>query len=476
MPTPLHRQLVTTVAKWDLFAAGSRVGVAVSGGADSVALLLLLNDLREQLGIVLRVAHFNHQLRGPDADADESFVRELATQFKLECNVERADVRAQAARARRNLEDTARRLRLQFFDNLVAGGILDCVATAHTADDQAETVLMHILRGTGLTGLAGIHPRAGHVVRPLLETRREQLRGFLTSRHQSWREDATNLDTMRLRARIRHSLLPLLASDYQPAVVERLANLAGLAARDDAALDFLAGEIETSIDSGGDTLAIQARHLQQLPGPMAGAKVLHAALSSRIIRRLLGQVRGDSTRITTAHVDQVIALAHANEGARLDLPGVKVERRGERVLFTKASRPRASAPEAFEFPVALPATCGEVSVGHPSHRYRLKLFDCVEQGRDTTIGAEALDAERLCAPLVLRNWRPGDAYRPHNRKSSHKLKRLFSEKKIPLAERAAWPVLLCGTQIVWARQFGPAHQFAAGTESRRIVEIIEEPS
>src|SRR4029077_5878506 len=204
---------------------GDRVGVAVSGGADSVALLLLLLEVREKLGIVLSVGHFHHTLRGKASDADEAFVAKLATKHGLEFHSASVYVAKKAKRERANLEDAARRARYDYFRSLIESGTCARIAVAHTADDQAETVLAHILRGTGLAGLGGIHPVAGVVIRPLLNIRRSELRRFLRAQKQTWREDATNRDPKRMGARIRKKLLPLLERQFQPAVVEHLATL-----------------------------------------------------------------------------------------------------------------------------------------------------------------------------------------------------------------------------------------------------------
>src|SRR3984893_13547908 len=248
------------IEKQGLLRAGERVGVAVSGGADSVALLLLLVELRKQLGVVLSVAHFNHKLRGKDSEADEKFAAKLAAKYGLAFHRGHADVAAKAKRSKANLEDTARRARYEFFSTLVHGGHLDKVAVAHTADDQAETVLAHILRGTGLAGLGGIHPEVGHVVRPLLGVRRAELRAYLRSKKQTWREDATNRDTTKMRARIRKKLIPLLEKQFQPAVVQHLATLAELAREDEAFFDVLIRErIQEVVDttSGSARITIE---------------------------------------------------------------------------------------------------------------------------------------------------------------------------------------------------------------------------
>src|SRR2546430_2959831 len=188
---------------------GDRVGVAVSGGADSVALLLLLLELRAKLGVVLGVIHFNHNLRGKASDADEKFVARLAAKHGLEFHAASVEVAKKAKKERANIEDAARRARYDYFRSLAESGVCKRIAVAHTADDQAETVVAHLLRGTGLAGLGGIHPISGPSVRPLLGVRPDELRHFLPATKQTWRGSASNRDTKRMRARIRQKLLPL---------------------------------------------------------------------------------------------------------------------------------------------------------------------------------------------------------------------------------------------------------------------------
>src|SRR5580704_5361041 len=242
MLSSLAGRLITSLRKREMLRAGVRVAVGLSGGADSVGLLSLLLELRDELGIVLSVAHLNHNLRGKASDGDERFVAELAAQHRLEFHCESVEVAARARREKANLEDAARRSRYEFFARLAEEGKVDCVAVAHTADDQAETVLAHILRGTGLAGLGGIHPRTECVVRPLLGVRRAELRAYLRTKKQKWREDATNQDTARMRARIRKKLLPLLERTFQGGIVARLGSLAEFAREDEEFLELLARE------------------------------------------------------------------------------------------------------------------------------------------------------------------------------------------------------------------------------------------
>src|SRR5436190_254709 len=231
----MMEKVLKYIRQQQLLQPGTRVAVACSAGADSVALLRLLLELREELGIVLSVAHFHHQIRGAEADADEQFVTDLAARFQLEFHSGSGDVPAHAVAQRISIETAARELRHQWFAELVRQGKADKIATAHTLDDQAETVLMRILRGTGARGLAGIAPsqKAKNLVRPLLETSRHEIENHLKAIGQSWREDSSNLDLDHTRNRIRHTLLPLLERDFNPAIRHTLADLADLAQAED---------------------------------------------------------------------------------------------------------------------------------------------------------------------------------------------------------------------------------------------------
>src|SRR6202041_3947677 len=233
MRTPFEQEALETIRRSRLILPGSRVGVAVSAGADSVALLRILEALANELGITLVVVHLNHSLRGSESVADAEFVEKLARERNLRFVQRVEDVAAVATREGWNLEEAGRRLRQRFFAELVEEGVADQIAVAHTADDQAETLLAHLLRGSGMTGMGGIHPVAGPVGRPLLEMRRRDLRDYLRSLHQQWREDSTNNDTSRMRARIRKDLLPLIERDFSPAIVGHLNELARFARGED---------------------------------------------------------------------------------------------------------------------------------------------------------------------------------------------------------------------------------------------------
>ncbi|MFZ0179667.1 MAG: tRNA lysidine(34) synthetase TilS, partial [Candidatus Dormiibacterota bacterium] len=242
MPS-LSQRIFGYIRKHELLKAGDRVGIAVSGGADSVALLRLLLELRKDMGAVLSVVHFNHRLRGTDSDDDERFVADLAQKHKLELHCGSGEVSVHAREKHLSLETAAREMRYQYFRQLLREGGLSRIATGHTLDDQAETVLLKIIRGAGGRGLSGIYPKLPVVssqlsavssqptaiIRPLLGTRRCELEGYLISLVQDWREDKSNRDLRHRRNRVRHGILPRLERNFNPAVREALAETAEIA-------------------------------------------------------------------------------------------------------------------------------------------------------------------------------------------------------------------------------------------------------
>lgn len=493
---PLEQRVLANIRRRKMLNPGDRVGVTVSGGADSVGLLRLMGALRGRLGITLLVVHFNHCLRGTESDADAEFVVELARDLGIECVVERGDVLAAASKNKWNLEDAGRRMRYAFFERVVALGKASRIAVAHTEDDQAETVLAHLLRGTGLTGLAGIHPETGPIIRPLLGERRETLRQYLGGIGQPWREDSTNLDLRRMRARVRECLLPMLERDFTNHVTNRLARLAELAGEEQAFWRVLVedrfrtfvqrneGKLSIAI---WDLLAPIDTTLTTLPegATRSGQKApWQRALTERLIRRLYEDVRRTTPGLGLRQVEEVIHLAgESASGRRVELPGgVIVERNFDKVIFSPAAhkkrgsgRAKPAAPLAgYEYRIQLPIE-GTTSILVPvlKRRFSLKMIDWSSTERDTKRGCVALDADLLRSPLILRNWRCGDAYRPLGRRRSAKLKEMFRVRRIPNAGRLLWPVLESAGKVAWAQGMPVAHEFCGG-ERTQVGLLIEE--
>jgi tRNA(Ile)-lysidine synthase len=466
---------------------GDRVAAAVSGGADSVALLRLLVELRGDLGITLCVAHFNHQLRAADSDGDEKFAASVARDHGLEFIAARNDVGAVARQHNWNLEDAARRLRYEFFAKIVADGGATRVATAHTADDQAETVLARLIRGTGLTGLASIYPVRACIIRPLLESRRADLRVYLASIQQEWREDATNRDVRRLRARVRQRLLPEMEQYFSASIVTKLGELAGLAQDDEKFWAAIVDDCRNRmVTRTGDTFSVSARELLSPRSRADRAETERhnpfRALTQRIVRRLYRDAAPHCGELSRKHVEQTIRLAEQSGGQGVvELPGgVRVRREFDRLILEgptcgSAAENAGLTNASYAYTIDLPS-CGSAAVSVPElgRRFCLKVIDWPAPERETTCEAVVLDAERLRPPLILRNWRPGDAYCPRGRRHSQKLTRMLSAGRVSAARRALWPVLTCAGRVAWADGMPVAEEFSASEATRTGVWIIED--
>ena len=315
----MHEKVLRYIRERGLMRAGDRVAVAGSGGADSVALLRVLLELRLELGIVLAVAHFNHGLRGQASDADEAFVADLARQYGLEFFSARGDVREHAAIHKLGVEAAARELRLAFFAEVAGQQSFQSVATAHTLDDQAETVLLKLLRGAGTRGLAGIYPviaalPGARIVRPMLGVTRDEVEAYLTSLDQPWREDESNLDRRFTRNRVRHELLPQLEREYNPNIRQVLSDAAEVSRAEEECWDNWV------------TREIQPRMATPCQFLLAGFAELPLALQRRLLRRF-----AESHELTLGfeHVEKLRCCV-AGDLSKTDLPGGwQAARKGE---------------------------------------------------------------------------------------------------------------------------------------------------
>ena len=320
--TALHQQVRRTIRRNALCPPGTRVLIALSGGSDSVALTLILRDLAQHAEFgVASVAHFNHRLR-PTADRDEQFCREFAARLDLRIAVDTVDIQTYASSQRLSVEDAARRARYAFLHRAAADVGADRIAVGHTRDDQAETFLLKLIRGAGLSGLAGIYPRRGALIRPLLDVSRGELRAYLTAQGEAWVDDESNESLDNPRNRVRHRVLPELDAAYGGPTAPAIARSAALVREDGQWLDDLAERRfeELAITKSG-VLELDAAILVTEPAPIRRRVLLKA------IRTLSG-----SREVGLEHVEAALeVLAGACAGA--DLPGSRMElRRGKVVL------------------------------------------------------------------------------------------------------------------------------------------------
>ena len=442
-----------------MFTPGQRVGVAVSGGADSVCLLHVLLELAPRLDLMLHVLHLDHGLRGEESRVDARFVADLAARLGLPLHAAAADVRARAAAD--NLEQAAREARREFFAGLRTGGTIDRVALGHTRSDQAETVLYRFLRGAGTAGLAGIRPvTAEGIVRPLIEVDRAEVLAYLAERNIAWREDASNADLAFDRNRIRHVLLPQLVRDWNPALTATLAQMADWAREEEVYWDAEMARLEVE------------QIVHQPPAVLletAALRALAPAVARRLVRRAIAIVRGHLRGIDFAHVRDILDLAASSEGSgRMQVPGLDVFRSFD---WLRLAAPEAAAARNFSAGLTPPARA-ELPNGSAVAIEVIEISGFTgtcDSVYNDEVGC--LDWKRVSGPLEVRNWRPGDKYQPAGYPGEDKIKVFFQKARIPLWERRYWPVLVDGSEIIWARQFGPAAAYAAGPGSRLVLRV-----
>ena len=458
-------RVAETTYRYSMFSPGQRVGVAVSGGADSVALLHILKELSPRWNLSLRVLHLNHKLRGAESDGDADFVRDTAHRLGLELTAEEMDVAARLAESGGNLEQISRDARYGFFRRLLQSGELERVALGHTRTDQAETVLYRLLRGSGTAGLAGIRPvtREGFV-RPLINVDRPEVIAWLRLRGLPWREDSSNFDLRLERNRIRHVLLPQLARDWNPRIERVLARTAAIAADEELYWDVEAGRLVRALTEpveGG--LLLDAAKVGDLP----------PAVVRRLLRRAVEQVKGDLRGIDALHVERLSGLLGGGPGeGRVEIPGATAERSFEWVRLVRAGA--TAAPVSFEALVRAP---GELALPGGKSVIRLELEEQAGRGAGGETGynteGDALDGTAGTVAFELRSWRPGDRFHCRGAPRPAKVSELFERARIPSWERSGWPMLLDGTDIIWTRRFGVAQGRAPGDGCRRIVRVRE---
>ncbi len=585
----------------ELLDAGDRVGLAVSGGIDSVALLRLLIELRQELGIVLFVVHFNHRLRGAESDSDQAFVAALAREHGLEFYCASGDVAQLAAERHSGVEAAARELRYGFFGELLGGAALpqsfpqglkpesvedrygtaeavpfpistpatakavpfpistpataeavpfpistpattdavpfpgrplNKIATAHTLDDQAETVLMRLIRGTGMHGLSGIYPRLvvehedgegfGEIVRPLLGIRRGELERYLADLKQPWREDSSNADCRFTRNRVRSMVLPLLEREFNPAVVESLGELAQIARdEEDYWENELSGWLGTVVQwsqpewmrglvqiqpagsmgpnakaktkgvvetRGGANASADGQEVLRSAqddsdlrlgesGPaLANASVSRAWLLTEptaVQRRVLKAI-GEEAGIPLEfkHIEEMLRFAAEDgpSGKALSLPlGWKLVREPEAMVFVAPDARRQEQFPDYEYGLSVP---GRVLV--PELGVVIEALSITPESQFEEYNSQQLlRAELLPRQLTVRNWRPGDRFWPAHTKAPKKIKELLQERHVAQPERRLWPVVANGDEIVWMRDFPvPAKLCAKAGQEAVLIRVL----
>ncbi|MFQ5657219.1 MAG: tRNA lysidine(34) synthetase TilS [Candidatus Methylomirabilales bacterium] len=424
------------IATQRLVQPGEGVVVAVSGGIDSVVLLHCLLRLTAEFRLTLSVAHFDHRLR-ETSGRDALFVQDLAASWGLPVTMASW---VWEGRRDRSLQAEARRARYRFLYRVASSVGAKKIAVGHHRDDQAETVLLHLLRGSGLRGLKGmLAAREGHLIRPLLRVGRQEIEVYAKVHRLSFLDDPSNRDLKYLRSRIRWQLLPILQREYNPSIVKTLARTAAVVAEDEGYLDDVAAEaFARLVDFRDDRTCMNLQSLQGLASPVR----------RRILERLVQRV-APGAYLTSAHIEAVERLAHSGGSPAVTLPGGQwAWRTGDMLYVGRRGRERRS-PVHQELGVP-----GETVMAESGLRVKATLLPRTEVDLQKANPDQAyIDWEQVRPPLQVRHWRPGDRYRPWGLRGSKKLQDLFVDAKIPREDREKVPIVTDQNGILWVAGF-----------------------
>ena len=467
---PLLHRVVRTVRSRSLFLHGQHILVAISGGPDSVALLSILHHLRSSWKLTLAAVHCNYGLRGAESDGDQEFVEAFCQRLGVPLHVRRVEFHS--SRRKASLQAKARDLRYRLMQEIAEGCGANRIAVGHTADDQAETILLWMLRGAGLTGLSGMPAfRYNNVIRPLYDTKRQEVLAYLRTAGLSFREDSSNFQTHYLRNRIRREVIPIL-NRLVPSGVDALCKLADICREDDRCLDQQVNALSSPAvkrgSAGGWT--IERGVLLELPH----------ALQRRCIRNLFRQNDDQFRSPSIRMVDRIIGLAsRKGSGSSLDVRGGRVVVGDRHLRFiplqarerSHTGQPHARCQELLSVP-------GELIWSGTGQRLQVQQQARIQVGA-APLGKDRIlvDADLVSQPLVVRNWLPGDRFHPSGMGGhSKKLQDFFTDLKIPIAARSLIPLVVAPEGILWVVGYRQDGRWAPATATKRCLVFTTESS
>ncbi len=451
-------QSVVLAAAKQLVKRGETVCAAVSGGPDSTALLLLLHELRSRLGISVAALHINHGLRGAESDEDARFCRDMGGRLGIPYYEQRIQLGRYMDAAGGSVQSAARDLRYLIFRRTVERGRANVIATAHTADDVAETFLLNLLRGAGPSGLSGLpKTRGAHVVRPLTGVRKADILAWLDGIGQPYRVDSSNFANKYARNRVRNQLIPYLEQDYNPAVRAALLKTANIF---HDAQEFLAAAAKETADAIGTPLPEGG-----LSFPCALFAPLPVALQREVIRRALGSARKHLMGITFDHLENLRRLASGEmPHGEISLMGIRA--RAAHGIFYCIRAPLAIPPFAYPMPAA-----GHIPIVETGAAVGVETADRPPHSYDPACATVYIDAAALPPNAEIRNRRAGDIFAPLGAPGTRKLKKFFIDAKIPRWERDGIPLLAAGNEVLWIAGVRLSERVKITPHTRKILKL-----
>lgn len=452
-------KVIETIEENYMFSRGDKVIVAVSGGPDSICLLHILNRLKEKYSISLIAAHVNHCLRGEDSDKDEEFVHNFCESIGVECHSRRIDVDKISKQKNISCEMAGREARYEFFQELMLENKAQKIAIAHNANDQAETVLMRIIRGTGLEGLSGIKPVRDRIyVRPLIETSRKEIEEYCSIHNLSPRTDATNKESIYTRNKIRLELIPYIQDNFNSEIVNTLNRLAEVARIDN---DYLQQSVEyiykKYCHKKRDMVIINKKAFSE-----------HEAVILRLIRYSILQLCGNLYNFEKIHIYDIMNVHRQNTGKKISLPGgiIAANNYGDvELLFSKDRKD----DKKFYYKLQI-NKCNRINdIGANICLKEIEYNSNVRLISSST--RKYFDFDSIDGDIIVRNRNDGDKFIPLGMKGTKKLKDLFIDLKIEKDKRNSIPIICFGERIAWVVGCRISDEFKVNEQTKKVLEV-----
>jgi len=453
-------KFIATIKKYNMFEKGEAIMVGVSGGPDSICLLHLLLQLRDEWHIKVSVAHLDHMFRGKESEEDALFVKELCEKWDLPFYQERQNVPGYVRETGFSPEDAARRIRYAFYERAKQKLEAEKVALGHNQDDHVETVLMNILRGSGLDGLVGIEPVREYYIRPLIEIPRRDIEKYLKAQKLDFRTDRTNLSPEYFRNRLRLELIPLIEQKYCKHLSQSLLRLSDIVRQD---LNFL--EKQTCLAMNGcvkfDTKKVMIKIKEFM--------TLDEAIRRRVIRKCVERFAGDVKDFELKNIRLLLQfIEQSDAGSQMNLPKNLTAQKDYEFVYIYHEKNKSL--EVFEYPLPVPGTFTDQSLG-------ITIESSLEARSAQAIVTNnpliaQLDYDKIIGNLILRNRRPGDRFFPLGMSFSKKVQDFLTDLKVPRRERDKIPIVVDGAgRIVWIAGFRPDDRFKITTSTRMVLTL-----
>lgn len=454
-------KMMTTINRYNMVDRGQKLLVGVSGGPDSIALLHALNEVSGDIKFSLHAAHLNHSFRGEESDADAEYVRDFTALLDINLTSEKINIPAECKTLHMSPEQAAREIRYSFFERVAAQIGADRIVVAHTADDQVETCLLNLLRGTGIDGLAGIPPVRGNIIRPLINIRRREVEEYILKHDLQPRTDSTNLEPIYKRNKIRLELLPYLKHHYNSSIDDVILRLAELAGDDSAYLNSETDRILTEIQSEHETDVITIS--------VSAFMKYSVSIKRRIIRQALRTIMDGIPDIGYIHVESIIDLVSAGGNFSVDLPdNINVARTYDNLAFSRCTQDNQNT--MYSHVVLIP---GDTEIPEIGLMIRTALYDQpIDYMRNERSNDIVVDHDSIKGNLYVRNWKPGDRLHPLGLCGSKKVQDIFSDMKIPRPLRNRIPVVADSEKIIWIAGVSMSESVKVTQETNKYLHII----